>query len=123
MPKLYIWWTTQGDCESNMESVEKYINGRSMQCSRVPGGNTIPEYILSNLRARNGRNAQGTVWGHGVDTDINEQIKDKWEKTTDFHRLLEANCGGVLFYEKDLPIVHDNIGFVTDLGLKLILKR
>ena len=120
---LLIWWTTQGDASSNVRTVEKYVDGKSMQASRVPGGNTIPEYIVNNLESRNGRNARGTVWGHGVDTTINEQLESKWKKNDDFHRLLKSNCGGVLFYAKDLRIVADNIGFVTDLDLNLILKE
>lgn len=117
----YIWWTTQGDCESAMRSTESYVNGKSIAASRTPGGSTIPKYVLDNLAARYGRNAEGTVWGHGIDTTINTQLKDKW-KNEDFHRLLKRYCGGVLFYKADAPAIFDNVGFVTDLDLKLILR-
>jgi len=119
----YIWWTMQGDCESAMRSTESYVNGKSMAASKAPGGSTIPPYVLENLSRRNGRNAQGTVWGFGALVDINEILKDKWNNNDSFHRLLQRYAGGVLFRKVDAPAIFANVGFVTDIDLKLIIPK
>jgi hypothetical protein len=103
--QTFIWWTTQGDCEGVMD-----YHSKARFEGKLPWGGEIPEDIMSNLTSRNGRHARGTVWGL--------ETQPKFENT-EWHRYIQKNCGGVMVRYEDLRTIRSNLGFVTDLNLKL----
>ncbi|MNM23105.1 hypothetical protein D3C81_334960 [compost metagenome] len=103
--QTYIWWTTQGDCEGTMD-----YHSKARFEGKLPWGGEIPDDIMSNLSSRNGRHARGTVWGLETQPTFDN---------SDWHRYIQKNCGGVVVRYEDLRTIRSNLGFVTDLNLKL----
>jgi len=104
----YIWWTTQGDCESTMDYHE-----RARFEGKMTFGGPLRDEIYHNLRSRNGRHAKGSVWG----------LRKQPHLTSDpLHQYIQRYCGGIAITGEDVKTIRHNLGFVTTLDLKLVLN-
>jgi hypothetical protein len=100
--ELAVWWLNQWDYENGIELEDGKLD--------IFG---LPEYLQDEVRSRQGRPGRGRLW---VPDGIEIQDIPWPEKETPLTRHL-GKCGGIVFWRRDLPIVKEFPGVVTDMDL------
>ena len=104
---LYIWWTSQKDCEEH--------NKISDDFNLDIDGDT---YLDNQFNSRLGRSGRGRLW---IDNKFDITGIDWNEEKAD--QLNLNDCGGIVFSKEDLNLVSSYPGIITDLNLNQILTN
>ena len=98
---LAIWWLSQADCEAI--AVDEH----------APEGELLPQYLKDEFNSRYGRPGRGRLWiPEGIDGfDVS------WPEPETPIAKICGNCGGIVFWRKDMDALSILPGLVTDLFL------
>lgn len=102
MNDLYIWWVDQ----PALEHVVRHLSTMS-----------VDTWLRSEILSADGRCGRGRLW-------VNERFKDvqridPWPETL-LAKYFEDRCSGIVISPKELEVVAQLPGIVTDFQLKRI---
>lgn len=99
--ELAVWWLSQADSQAIAVS------------ERAPGNLGWPEYLVSEFNSRYGRAGRGRLW---VPPGIT--IRDiHWPDPETPIATICSNCGGIVFWRKDIEAIKQLPGLITDMEL------
>lgn len=103
--ELFIWWTSSLDCDRIGPQADP----------------SLPEYARAQYAERYGRGGRGRLF---VDKKFGAQEISEWPSTGIARMIQDANSGGVVFSQKDLPLFKDSVGgLVTDFKLRIMVVK
>jgi len=106
---LLVWWTSQQD-------LEWYATKYDVE--EPPPYPDWPEYLLSELRSRFGRNGRGRLW-IALDSGFGGVSISPWPNTP-LAAWAEKYAGGIVIRAEDSLLLRDVPGVITDLRMQRV---